>query len=67
MKKEMKQVKIKNEALAKTLNVSVGAIIDIECRNGVPVNREWRNRFKDAEFDNCIEIVKQKSSKTKEA
>ena len=60
MKKEMKKVKVKNEALAKILNVSAGAIIDIECKNGVPVNREWRNRFKDAEIDNCIEIVKSK-------
>lgn len=63
MKKEMKQVQIKNEALAKVLNVSVDAIIEVECKGGVPVSREWRNRFKDAEIDNCIEIVKPKQKK----
>lgn len=66
MKKEVKKVKVKNEALAKVLNVSADAIIEVECKNGVPVNREWRNRFKDAEADNCIEIVKSKKT-TKEA
>lgn len=63
MKKEVKKVKVKNEALAKVLNVSAGAIIDIECKNGVPVNREWRNRFKDAAKDSCIEIVKSNTKK----
>jgi hypothetical protein len=63
MKKEVKKVKVNNKALAKTLGISVGAIIEVECKNGVPVNREWRNRFKDAEIDNCIEITKSKLKK----
>ena len=63
MKKEVKKVKVKNEALAKVLDVSVDAIIEVECKSGVPVNREWRNRFKDAEKDKCIEIVKSKPTK----
>ena len=63
MKKEMKEVKVKNEALAKVLDVKAGATIKVECKNGVPVSREWRNRFRDAAIDDCIEIVKSKPKK----
>ena len=63
MKKEVKKVKVINKALAKVLDVSAGTIIEVECKNGVPVNREWRNRFKDAKIDKCIEIVKSKPTK----
>ena len=30
---------------------------------GVPLERFWRNRIKDAEADNCVEIVKAKKDK----
>lgn len=28
--------------------------------NGIPLNKFWRNRLKDSEIDNCIEIYKPK-------
>ena len=41
-------------------------IIEIEVsEDGLPLDRFWRNRLKDAEIDNCIEIVKT-LSKSKE-
>lgn len=27
---------------------------------GIPLDRYWRDRFKDAELDNCIEIIEEK-------
>lgn len=36
------------------------SIINVECdENSIPLNRFWRNRLKDSEFDNCVEIVKE--------
>lgn len=32
-------------------------------QNGVPLERFWRNRLKDAETDNCVVIVKSKAKK----
>lgn len=35
--------------------------------NGVPLERFWRNRIKDAAVDNCVEVVKpSKPVKTRE-
>jgi len=51
-------VKVNNAALASVLNVVQGGVVHVICKNGIPVNREWRNRFKDAEIDNCITILK---------
>ena len=28
--------------------------------NGTPLDQTWRRRLKDAEFDNCVELVKDK-------
>jgi hypothetical protein len=49
---------INNEELAKVYGVKKGGTVAVLCRDGVPVVREWRNRFKDAEFDKCITIAK---------
>lgn len=54
------KVKIKNKALANVLNYNIDDVIELECRGGIPVNREWRNRLKDSAIDGCIEIVKEK-------
>jgi hypothetical protein len=36
--------------------------------NGVPLEKFWRNRLKDAEIDNCVEVVKSSRRKsTKES
>jgi hypothetical protein len=58
-------VTVNNEALADTLGVAVGSEVHVGCKNGIPLNREWRNRFKDAEIDGCITIVQNKVSKSK--
>ena len=31
--------------------------------NGVPLDKFWRRRLKDAETDNCVEIIKRSKSK----
>ena len=56
MKKQTVTVRVNNEHLAKTLNVKVGEKVKVELKGGVPLNREWRNRFKDANIDDCITI-----------
>lgn len=32
-------------------------------KNGIPLDKFWRNRLKDSEIDNCIEIYKPKKVK----
>ena len=34
--------------------------------NGVPLDKFWRNRLKDALTDNCIEVVKPRTRKAKQ-
>ena len=40
--------------------------ITVEDNGGVPVERFWRNRLKDAETDNCVEVVKTSAKPVKE-
>jgi len=47
---------INNPAFAKLLNVKPGVKIPVACKNGVPLSREWRNRFRDSKIDKCIAI-----------
>ncbi len=54
------KVIVKNEALALSLGVQPGDKVAVECKNGTPISREWRNRFKDSEYDECIVIPKKK-------
>lgn len=37
-----------------------GTIKEIEDINGLPIERYWRNRLKDAEIDGCVTLVKSK-------
>lgn len=47
---------------AKIPKLKKGDTISIECdKNGIPLNRYWYRRMKDAVRDHCIEIVKEKS------
>lgn len=42
----------------------VGQIIDINTNeNGIPTAIYWRRRLKDAEIDNCIEVIEEKPQK----
>ena len=58
-----RKVTVKNEALAMVLGVKPGAVIKVECKHGVPVNREWRNRFTDSKIDGCV-VIHQNGKKT---
>jgi hypothetical protein len=62
-KKETIAVTVKNEALAKALGIKVGSKVDVATRGGVPVEKYWRNRFHEAEFDNSLELPKNKPKK----
>ena len=57
------KVKVNNEALAGVLGVKVGNEVDVKEKNGIPVNREWRNRLNDAKVDNCVSIVTEAKTK----
>ena len=59
IKKKLK-IKVINEALAVTLNLKAGAIVEIDCKGGVPINREWRNRLSDSKLPNayCLLVHK---------
>ena len=50
------KVIINNAELAKLLGVKAGDSYEVESQDGVPTTREWRNRFKDSEIDNCISL-----------
>lgn len=42
-------------------------VIDVQTdENGVPLQRFWRKRLKDAETDNCVEVVKPSRRKKQE-
>jgi translation initiation factor IF-1 len=51
-------VVVNNEILANILKVKPGKELRVPCKNGVPLSREWRNRFRDAETDGCITVRK---------
>jgi hypothetical protein len=41
--------------------------VTVKCdRNGIPLERFWRNRLRDAKTDNCVEVVTAKKIKVKE-
>ena len=61
------KVTINNEPLAGLLGVKPGDKVNVECKQGVPVNREWRNRFRDSVIDGCISLPVSKSKPKKEA
>lgn len=50
------KVTINNAALAEALGKKAGDKVDVECKNGIPVDRYWRGRFKDSELDGSITI-----------
>ena len=54
------KVIINNAALAKLLGVKAGDKYEVECKDGIPTSREWRNRFNDSAIDNCITIETEK-------
>lgn len=57
------KVKINNAALAKSLGYRPEEVVEVECKNGVPIDREWRNRLRDAKIDNCVSIIEETKPK----
>lgn len=44
----------------------VGDIVTIDTdKDGTPLSRYWRDRVKDAQIDNCIEFIQEKSRSKK--
>lgn len=42
----------------------IGSVVKIKVdENGIPLDRYWRDRLKDAPIDGCISIIKKKKSK----
>lgn len=59
-----KNIKIKVLSEEGLHGVPKGGIVSVETdRDGIPFNRNWRNRLRDSEIDNCIEIVKTSKKK----
>jgi hypothetical protein len=53
-KYENKEIKI-NKAVG---GYNVGDIVKVAVdKAGTPIKRYWRDRFKDANIDNCVEVV----------
>lgn len=43
-----------------------GVVIEVEAdRDLIPLDKFWRKRLKDSAIDNCVEIIKQNSTKSK--
>lgn len=40
-----------------------GSVIPIRMTGGVPADPYWRDRFRDARTDRCVEIVKENKSR----
>lgn len=57
------KIKVNNTALATLLKVKPGIEIDVPSKNDIPINLEWRNRFKDSKIDGCITISKPQKPK----
>ena len=54
---KVKRKKLKLNAQLKSY--AKGSILDIEVdAKGVPLERYWRDRVKDAKIDNCVEFIK---------
>ena len=57
----MRKEKLQNKQLQLHTDLAshkAGEVIYIECTDGVPVDRYWRDRVKDSEIDGCVSFVK---------
>jgi hypothetical protein len=65
--KMMKPDKKKVRILKQLKDFKIGQIVPIEMdQNAVPLQRYWRDRLKDAELDECVELVEDQSSEVPE-
>ncbi len=56
----MKHMKLK--VLKDIPGYKAGNTVDVETNGGIPVVKFWRERMRDADIDNCVEIVKTEKS-----
>jgi len=66
MEDKMAKVIILNKTIVPIHGLQPKKTMEIEVdKDGTPLDRHWRRRFRDAEIDGCIEIVKEKKIKNK--
>ena len=54
---ELKKMIVHNEALARLYGVKKDGEIDVEFKDGIARNREWRNRIRDSKIDGCVSFA----------
>lgn len=56
---ESRVIEIKNTSDVKLNGLVPGGVLRVKAdRDGVPLDKYWRNRLRDAPIDGCVEIVK---------
>ena len=56
----MRKPKLENKELklnADLKGYKAGQIIPVKYKDGLPVDKYWRDRVKDSVIDNCVEVV----------
>ena len=61
------KIQVNSPALALSLGVKVGEVVEVEDKRGVPKSREWRNRLRDAAIDACVTIPQNARAKRKQS
>lgn len=61
MQKDALKQKIVLNAPLRGHNIGDIVIIDVD-KDGIPLAQYWRDRFKDAVSDGCIEVIKEKTA-----
>ncbi len=65
MAKKIKLKTVKLKILKPLKSYLPGRIISIKVdRDGIAMDRYWRNRISDSRVDKCVEIIENKASKT---
>ena len=62
--KDFIEVTVANEALRKLLGVQEDEVVKVKVKNGIPLDRDWRNRFRDAAIDKCISLCNNAAKKS---
>lgn len=51
------KIKINSAALALANGKQAGDVVNVLDKAGIPADRYWRNRLRDAQIDNSVEVV----------
>lgn len=60
---ENKMLKLNTPLAGRPAGAQVRIAVD---KDGTPMDQYWRRRMKDAQTDNCVEIIEPKKASTKE-